>query len=309
MHATIGATSAPVNQRLKLTTAIYFFTDQLTLWTFRPIKGYPSQFNRDFAVKGRRWLTIVSCPSLETAQYLDRYQPIITRIEGAANLIAANQHDNDANKDFVVTHIVIKFRRGTHEIIQHENTVYFMQREDINGRRRRGKVVGIYNDRPCKKTKRRFCTKIDLRMQGSAIIAADGIHCCVDAVRFNWREYFSDRIRFCRVDFDRFGTLERKRAQRHGYRRVVDAQSTFARLAKVTLNGEIRYCVQEFVKAMGGGHYSCLVDIPVWSIGQKQPSTAEQANFDPPLQRRQWVTRDFLNNRPLTRDNDKVSST
>jgi hypothetical protein len=268
MYGTIRGTVDAVNDRLKLTTPIYFFTDQLTLWTFRPIQGYPSQFNEDFAVKGRCWLTIVGCPSLEAAKHLDRYQPVITRVEGAASLIAANQQDNDANKEFVFGHIVIRFWRYTNYIVQHKNTIYFMQREDINGRRRRGKIVALYNDRPCKKTRRRFCTKLEIRIQGSAKIVEAGITSCVDAVRFNWRDYFEYFVRFCRVDFGRFNARERRRAYRLGYRRVRDAQDTFNRLAGVMLNGDTKYCVQQFVKVVGTKD-SCLVDIPVWELIQR----------------------------------------
>jgi len=181
MHGNIRGTTACVNHRLRLSTGIYFFTDQLTLWTFRPIDGYPSQYYDGFSVKGRRWMTIVSIPSLEAAKYLDRYRPVITRVEGAASFLAANQQDNDANKEFITTHLLIKHWRKTHYLVQKENTVYFMQREDSQGRRRRGKVVALYNDRPCKKTQRRYCTKLEIRIQGSAKIAEAGIDSCVGA--------------------------------------------------------------------------------------------------------------------------------
>jgi hypothetical protein len=232
---------------------------------------------------------------------LDRYHPVITRVEGAASFLAANQQDNDANKEFITTHLVIKHWRQTNYLVQKENTVYFMQREDSQGRRRRGKVVALYNDRPCKKTKRRHCTKLEIRIQGSAKIAEAGIDSCVGAAGYDWREYFKGVVRFCRVDFDRLSALERKRANRLGERRVVDAKALFERLARVTLNGETKYCVQEFVKVVGS-RGSCLVDMPVLNRQSTAKQTKQRINRQQ-IQRHRYGK---CNNAPLTRYDDRA---
>jgi len=273
---TIRADDAAVN-RLRLTTPVFFFTDQLTVWTFKPIAGYPSEFNEKFAVKGRRYLTIVSIPDRATAQYLDSYNPVITKVEGAASFLAANREDNDRNMRFVVTHMTIKHRRSTQAIVKSRSVVYFMQREDSTGRRRRGVVGAVYNSKRCKKTGRRFCTKLEMRIQGSARIALLGISTCVDAVRFRWRDYFKRVVRFYRVDPNRLDALERKRANRHEYRYIVSGWDQFKRRSKVVLDGETHYCVQQFTQVVGHRN-SALVELPVWSTASTAEQTKERHN-------------------------------
>jgi hypothetical protein len=156
--------------------------------------------------------------------------------------------------------------------------------------------VALYNDRPCKKTQRRYCTKLEIRIQGSAKIAEAGIDSCVGAVGYDWREYFKGVVRFYRVDFDRLSALERKRANRLGERRVVDAKALFERLAKVTLNGETKHCVQEFVKVVGGRN-SCLIDLPVLDRPTTDKQT-RQRSYRPRIQRDRHEN---CNETPLTR--------
>jgi hypothetical protein len=104
-------------------------------------------------------------------------------------------------------------------------------------------------------------------------------------------------VRFCEVDFNRLDDLERKRANRYGYRRVVHAESSFKRLARVVLDGETKYCVQHFVKATGsrGSH---LVDIPVWSMDQTMETTIYEQT--------QLLTSKSINLHPLTRCNERA---
>jgi hypothetical protein len=201
-----------------------------------------------------KYVSHLIMPNEKAVNLVAKYNPTVTQVEGAIYFTTGNEIDNKVLQDYISTHIVFKNLRKTHDIVVIGETIYFMQRSkqvsENNWKWRRGRVTVIYGDRRCKpEPEFQFCVKVEERFQGAQVLDKQGLNTVKGALRYDWLNYFKERIELFDVDINRVGKQARK--QKGNESDYLIGKGMVFKAGAVKVGNESKVFNQQFVKTCG----------------------------------------------------------
>jgi len=221
--------------------------------------GHTWEINKRSKYDGKYTSHLIT-PNEKAIEIIERYNPKISRIEGAIYFITKNREENTELADYLAEHLVLKNLRYSHHIIIKGRMIYYMQRNkrrinkdgEEEWRWREGSVAVIYDDKPCKldSKKYRYAVKFEERFQGKRGYKKIDAWTVREAFEFDWLSYFEERIELFTLDYERIWK------ERRLTKEVIRKLGT---VASAQTSSEERFFMQEFVRKIGRGRNACFL--------------------------------------------------